>query len=46
MNCAVCGEEAETHFLGKIVGTYVDGEPVCADCQRAKAMDELKRAVE
>ncbi len=34
MKCDVCGEKIETHFLGKLKGTYIKKKVVCSDCQR------------
>ncbi len=34
MKCSVCGKKIETTFLGKIKGTYINGKPVCSECQK------------
>jgi len=36
MKCSVCNKKVETHFLGKIKGTYVKKKVICSDCQREK----------
>jgi len=34
MKCVICGTKIETTFLGKILGAYVKGKPVCSLCQK------------
>ena len=34
MKCSRCGKKIEKTFLNKIIGTYINGKPVCRECQR------------
>lgn len=40
VKCKLCGNKIEELFLGKIKGTIIKGEHVCADCQK-KHKDKL-----
>jgi hypothetical protein len=43
VKCSMCAKKVETTFLDKIIGTYVNGEPVCRDCQIKTKSRQSKR---
>ncbi|MFH1400293.1 MAG: hypothetical protein ABIH41_02135 [Nanoarchaeota archaeon] len=50
MKCQLCSKKMEENFLQKPMGTYVRDakgkqHPVCQTCQKAKSMDEIKKAL-
>ena len=44
IKCAICNNEIEELFLGKIKGTLIKGKKVCSNCQ-SKYKDKLEEQI-